>query len=392
MHDPIRQADFLRQTLAHAKRPFALFIGAGCAASLRSPEDASKPLIPDIAGITAIVSAALDGSASSGTFATLRSGIHADGLPSPSVEDYLTQIRSLRQVAGSQTVRGLNRSELEDLDTRISEAIVGLVNKPLPDRPTPYHSLAQWISATERPDPVELFTTNYDLLLEHALEAVRVPLFDGFVGAHRPFFDNRAIEQDILPSRWCRVWKLHGSINWQLGPNASVTRSTEVQPGLSRVIHPSHLKYDESRRMPYLALIDRLRSFLRKSSAVLVVAGYSFRDEHLNEVVAQALYSNPGLMIFSLMYGPLTSYEKARRIAEGRGNMSVLASDGAIIGRRAHPWRTADKNETVSGFAPAVESVPEGDQSRLRFALGNFAKFGTFLDSIVGVTEAETVV
>jgi hypothetical protein len=248
------------------------------------------------------------------------------------------------------------------------------------------------VSATERPDPVELFTTNYDLLLEHGLEAVKVPLFDGFVGAHQPFFDNRAIEQDVLPSRWCRVWKLHGSINWQLAADANVTRSTEVKPGSSRVIHPSHLKYDESRRMPYLALMDRFRTFLRKPSAVLVTCGYSFRDDHVNEIMAQALYSNPGLMIFAfaLMYGPLAGYGRAQHLAEQRGNISVLANDSAVVGRRAAPWRTPEKNENLTGYAPAIETITENGNEALRFTLGDFKRFGTFLDTIVGVNVTET--
>ena len=95
--------------------------------------------------------------------------------------------------------------------------------------------------------PVEFFTTNYDLLLEQALEDCRVAYFDGFTGVRRPFFDIRAMEEDRLPSRWARVWKLHGSLNWYHHPNRGVLRGTQSENELQRVIHPSHLKYEESR-------------------------------------------------------------------------------------------------------------------------------------------------
>ncbi len=35
--------------------------------------------------------------------------------------------------------------------------------------------------------PIELFTTNYDLLLEEALEDEEIPYFDGFVGSKKSF-------------------------------------------------------------------------------------------------------------------------------------------------------------------------------------------------------------
>ena len=34
----------------------------------------------------------------------------------------------------------------------------------------------------------EIFTSNYDLIIEKSLEAIRIPHFDGFVGSYEPFF------------------------------------------------------------------------------------------------------------------------------------------------------------------------------------------------------------
>ena len=75
----------------------------------------------------------------------------------------------------------------------------------------------------------EIFTTNYDLLLEKAMEHNHVPYFDGFVGSYEPFFWSESIEKTVshndLTFNWIRLWKIHGSLNWEFRkeytPNSS---------------------------------------------------------------------------------------------------------------------------------------------------------------------------
>nr|WP_256378754.1 DUF87 domain-containing protein [Bradyrhizobium sp. URHD0069] len=52
---------------------------------------------------------------------------------------------------------------------------------------------------------MELFTTNYDLLLEEAFERSRAPYFDGFTGGREPFFDPVTVASNDLPARWTRI-------------------------------------------------------------------------------------------------------------------------------------------------------------------------------------------
>jgi hypothetical protein len=52
-HNPIRQAEYLRQSLATDKMRIGLFLGAGCPVSIKIEENGAKvPLIPDISGLT----------------------------------------------------------------------------------------------------------------------------------------------------------------------------------------------------------------------------------------------------------------------------------------------------------------------------------------------------
>jgi hypothetical protein len=172
----------------------------------------SEPLIPDIAGMTKLVENTLSTSKAKDTYTQVISHFGQDGRPVPNVEEILSHIRSLRQVVGKDSVRGLLSNQLDELDHAICEVLTKACSPSLPSSATPYHLLASWIGAIERAAPIEIFTTNYDLLVEEALESNRVPYFDGFVGSNETFFDLQAIEGDKLPARWCRLWKIHGSL------------------------------------------------------------------------------------------------------------------------------------------------------------------------------------
>jgi len=236
----------------------------------------------------------------------------------------------------------------------------------------------------------KIFTTNYDLLVEQALEENRVPYFDGFVGARRTFFDSYAMEEDALPPRWARLWKLHGSINWRQDETGMVSRGEKVEGDEHGVIHPSHLKYDESRRMPYVAMIDRLRSFLKQPSSVLIVCGYSFRDYHLNANLTEGLQGNSTAMTFALVHGSLEKYGEAVKIASTRANFSLLANDGAVIGTKNARWAERDGGEdSVAVEWVAKEAAAGGGTREGRFRLGDFARFGLFLEELIGAERSK---
>ena len=387
LHDPVRQINYLEQCLSNDKRPLAIFLGAGCPVAIRTAD--GDPLIPDIEGMTGKARTHLESSLDlAPLFKIVEDHFVTDGCLEPNIENLLSHIRGLRLVAGKDKARGLTANDLDQLDVGICAVITDLAKKDLPNTATPYHATALWTDAVGREHPVEFFTTNYDLLLEQALEDCRVAYFDGFTGVRRPFFDLRAMEEDRLPSRWARVWKLHGSLNWYYHPDRGVLRGTQSENELQRVIHPSHLKYEESRRMPYLAMIDRLRTFLKQPSSVLIVCGYSFRDEHLNEVIIQALQGTQSAIAFGLLFGELSNYPDAIKLASIRPNLSLLALDGGVVGGRKSTWTEKESESVVADFSPWISWTPIDAQSpdgklRASFNLGDFAILGAFLKSLV---------
>lgn len=389
-HEPLLQLNYIQQCLSQNKRPIGFFLSAGCPFSIITSESGVEaPLIPDIAGLTKTIKKNLFFSPMKNNFAIILSYFSNSGNPDPNIEEILTHIRSLRQVAGNESIRGIKSEDLENLEIYICNAIVNAVKKDLPESNTSYHKLSKWINAVKRDFPVEIFTTNYDLLIEQALEFYRVPYFDGFIGSNSSFFDSYSIEGNILPPSWARLWKLHGSINWFENPNKSITRRS-VQPNESNlccVIHPSHLKYDESRKMPYLAMIDRLKSFIKQPHSVLITCGYSFHDEHINTILDEGLHSNSTGIIFALLHSELEKYPSSVKIAKNNPNFNLLGKDGAIIGTKQRVW--AEKTESDFEIAEIVKKAEETTLidpsfSQVIFNLGNFNQFGSLLEDIMG--------
>ncbi|WP_250633639.1 SIR2 family protein [Pinirhizobacter soli] len=401
-HDPLQTITQLRQTLSADKLSIGFFLGAGCPCAVSVPnEDGSgeRAIIPDIRGLTKQVHASMATLAALNTsYEALTKTFAEDAITDPTIEAKLNRIRAFREVAGKAGVRGLSFDQLNELDREICQSIRKIVTCSLPAKPTPYHALARFIAGHRSPF-TEIFTTNYDVLVEQALEEKRVPYFDGFVGSSRPFFDQRAIEDAEIPKRWSRLWKLHGSINWRYNKETkAVFRSDRIDDGDELLIHPSHLKYDESRRMPYFVMIDRLRSFLRHSErpVALILTGYSFGDEHINEAIVESLKANASAACFALQFGKLADYQAAAALAKDNANLSLLALDGAVIRRHAGVWM-ANPSTDVSTLKSAFEIVEEADAStvtadvsapevarRCRMTLGDFKRLGEFLDEFSG--------
>lgn len=333
--------------------------------------------------MTAKINAKISGSGDAKTLKTLLDQLSAKH-PNPNIEDVLSFIRTIITVADKVVIANLEVTALRALEKNICDSIAEMARVPLPES-TPYHQLAAWIKGVNRTAPVELFTTNYDLLLESALEGYQVPYFDGFIGADKPFFDAHAIEAESeqLPARWARLWKLHGSINWWANSTeepSNVFRSGTIA-GEQRLIHPSHLKYDESRQMPYLAMMDRLKTFLRRPGALLITIGYSFSDRHINALLRQSLTGNADATIFGLLFKNLDQYPDAVKVAAKTPNLSLFARDKGIIGTLCESWGINLYGTPETGVE---KEANDPESKKFIVSLGDFQKLGMVLSELTG--------
>jgi hypothetical protein len=253
------------------------------------------------------------------------------------IETILSRIRSLSKVIGKSKIHDLDGDGFRTFSEDICVEIGKIVNVRLPKNGSAYSDLVNWITGISRDHPVEIFTTNYDLLFEEAFESVRAPYFDGFTGGREPFFDPVSVSSNDLPSRWTRLWKLHGSLGWKASYKGEVVRTGNETA--THLVFPEHLKYDQTQKAPYAALFDRLRTFLATPDTLLISIGFSYADAHVSARIDEALASNPSASVFAFQYKKLSDEVAACDLAKRRPNLSVYAPDKAMVNGIEGPWQ-----------------------------------------------------
>lgn len=366
----------LRQILSQGRKRVGLLIGAGAPTAIRVDEAGridpdGQPLIPDVAGLTKAVVESLDEHDQK-----IISALKADIGGTPNIEAILTQVRRLAQAIGEAQIHELNGKAYENLGQRICKQIGSIVGATLPDEPSPYTELVSWIAGTHREHAIEIFTPNYDFLIEEAFERARVAYFDGFTGSYTPFFDPVSISSsELLPARWSRLWKLHGSLGWEVRGNTVIRTG---QRTATKLIYPDHLKYDEVTRLSYSALFERLRTFLTTPDSILICSGFSFFDSHVCAVFDEALAANAHTAILAFQFRTLAEEGLATRLAVNRPNLSVYARDGAVISGIPGRWQPGEPpSDEWQEIRQTFWQGPVSD-TPAQFLLGDFAKLARF--------------
>ncbi|ACF45366.1 conserved hypothetical protein [Prosthecochloris aestuarii DSM 271] len=372
VHNPDQYMASLRQIIAQGRKRIGLIVGAGAPVGIKKP-DADEPLIPAVEGLTKIVLLVLKEK-----YGATLDGIEAE-LEIPNIENILSRVRSLAGVIGQATVHGLSGSGFKELGDAICTEIGKIVNQDLPPGLSPYTELVAWITGADRPHPVEIFTTNYDLLFEQALERSKTPYFDGFSGTNEPFFDPSSVASNDLPSRWARLWKLHGSLGWTTNAKGEVIRAG--QRHATHLVFPEHLKYDQTQKAPYSALFDRLRAFLMTPDTLLIATGFSFADAHISARIDECLAANPTASVFAFQFKNLGDESHAAEIAMRRSNMSVYSPDQALINGVAAPWRPGNPPNRDWHFVRDSYWSNGCEGTAGRFELGSYDRLARFFAS-----------
>lgn len=412
VHDPRREVEKIRDHLGSRDGRLAFLIGAGASAAVIE-KGGNAPLIPVVETLTerckeaATALGAKQGEAyevilaeSAAKLAELAKTEEVAARKA-NVEDLLSSLRTkIGAIGDGDRIAGLGPAELHALEDVITSTIAKAAH-PDEDRipsELPHHALARWIARAGRECAVELFTTNYDTLLERALEDERVQLFDGFVGARRPFFTSVSLSRarSMPGAEWTRLWKLHGSINWDTtrfaDDSTRVVRLEEGEQG--NLIFPSSRKYDESRKQPYASMLEHLGRVLdHPDGTVLVTLGYSFGDQHINEIVFDALDGRDRTHVFAMQYvDPATDHQLVAR-ARSRPNLVVYGPDTAIIGGVPGSWQlSSEVEEATAGLIDVAfdsHAQPDLEKAALagEFRLGDFRRFGQFLDTLTGAND-----
>ena len=153
-----------------------------------------------------------------------------------------------------------------------------------------------------RKSPINIFTTNYDLYNEQALDSLSFPYNNGFVGTYKRSFNpasyKYAYVEDMNLSKniWERVpnfynlYKLHGSISWVKEDNKiREIDYKHISENDTVMIYPTPLKDRSTLMTPYSDLFRAMETALLRKNSVLITLGYSFADDHINRLILNSL-------------------------------------------------------------------------------------------------------
>lgn len=174
--------------------------------------------------------------------------------------------------------------------------------------------LMSFASRTATRERLNIFTTNYDRLIEFACDLIGLRVIDRFVGTLTPIFRSSRIDIDMHYNppgirgepRYLegvvKLTKLHGSLDWHYADK--VIRKWPVpfgaptpfkffydidDPTNKVMIYPNPAKDVETLQYPYAELFRDFSAALCRPNSALVTYGYGFGDDHINRVIADML-------------------------------------------------------------------------------------------------------
>jgi hypothetical protein len=157
---------------------------------------------------------------------------------------------------------------------------------------------------------INVFTTNNDLFNETALDSLNIHYINGFNGGLNRYFNpalfnytfskrmDTSIDKFEPVENMVHLYKIHGSINWiedTKNANTFFKIKEIFNPSKDKnnvLIYPTPTKQNKSLGSPYVEMFREFQRKLLEPLSVLFVVGYSFSDEHVNNVIYQALATN----------------------------------------------------------------------------------------------------
>ena len=264
------------------------------------------------------------------------------------------EIESIISGFAESILRSENEIATADEDKR-NNAYLTLVN-----------FLLSFASRTGNRERLNIFTTNYDRLIEVGAELAGIHIMDRFIGTMMPFFRSSRLNLDIHYNppgirgepRYLegvvRLSKLHGSVDWVQNGN-EIRRiglpfgANEISPYLNApglkdatplklMIYPNSAKDRETAEFPYVELFRDFAAAICRPNSTLVTFGYGFGDEHINRVIDDMLtvpsthlviisYDDPIGRILQFYYESAHQSQMTILIGNNLGDITNLATD-----------------------------------------------------------------
>lgn len=169
-------------------------------------------------------------------------------------------------------------------------------------------------NSRQTPKSVNLFTTNYDLYIEKAVDELigtsRFVFNDGANGYFNRVLEssnyNRVVSYKGLNDNYISeipsisLIKPHGSMNWS-EQNGTITIGNEISEN-PKIVKPTGIEEkDTYLDNHYYEMLRVFQLELDKPQSVLFTIGFSFQDKHIGKMVKRAL-QNPELFVIAFGY------------------------------------------------------------------------------------------
>lgn len=278
---------------------------------------------------------------------------------------------------------------------RAGQSIFAECALSLPQAPTSSYAeiaphlpfLAKLVARDSNLGRAHLFTLNYDTLFEQALEVLGIQYFDGFTGRADARFDPSVYGLDVYYpgevaegrvrrfDKFVHLYKLHGSIHWQVRGDELRARHPDLQPftqyraqtcaaraakldelagSLPSVgVLPTANKFAQTLSMPFAHLFRSFQIRLSAPQTFLLVLGYGFGDDHVTRIIETALM-NPSLVMLVVEPDPKSAtIERVRRYKDlGKRAFVLTPTEDAF---KAASFKRATFDDFARSVMPDVQ-------------------------------------
>lgn len=221
------------------------------------------------------------------------------------LENFLSQLQSF-----SEFVLGTDKENFQNSYDKIIEIIIDKTSYNYDESKFKHGKLIKQLTdMLTTPNRLSIVTTNYDTVIEESAYNLNYTVFDGFTFSNKPIFDidmfdwylSKPIsevksQKEAYKKSVINLLKIHGSLTWDKDGNDIVRRGKEVvkEPIM---VFPSSNKYMQSYEKPYFELFSKFQELLRKPNTILITTGFSFGDNHISQMIVQALKNTPSLSL-----------------------------------------------------------------------------------------------
>lgn len=249
------------------------------------------------------------------------------GRKSPNLEDQLRVANDLLRGlevqgdANADTFKKEIEAKLKAFAESILKSERGIATAGSEKTETAFNTLVNFLmsfaSRTGTRDRLNIFTTNYDRVIEAGAEIAGLHLIDRFIGNLFPIFRSSRLDLDMHYNppgirgepRYlegvARFTKLHGSIDWiqvqgEIRRMGLLFGAEDIAPYMKApgvegadahklMVYPNAAKDVETAQFPYVELFRDFASALCRPNSTLIAYGYSFGDDHINRVIRDML-------------------------------------------------------------------------------------------------------